>query len=180
MTWTFLIIMCVLLFHFLLYFVAIEILPMFLSHYSADCFMLYALNALTDISLCFQWVLSGNNQYWTCLGMRWHVHCRGEWGCLLFSRSSLNIQTITDHWTMCFLLMTLVVQKLCVNIYVYMYYIPYTSSVIGRIYAIGVSFSIGEAATRQVLWDYFWGVCGSFAECHFLFSLVYEFCLALW
>ena len=43
-------------------------------------------------------------------------------------------------WTMCFLLMTLVpVQKLCVNIYVYIYiyicmYIPYTSSVIGRIY----------------------------------------------
>ena len=83
--------------------------------------MLYALNALTDISLCCQGVLSGNNQYWTCLGMRWHVHCRGEWGCLVFSRSSLNIQTITDHWTMCFLLMTLVVQKLCVNIYVYVY-----------------------------------------------------------
>ena len=39
-------------------------------------------------------------------------------------------------WTMCFLLMTLVpVQKLCVNIYVYIYmYIPYTSSVIGRTY----------------------------------------------
>ena len=39
-------------------------------------------------------------------------------------------------WTMCFLLMTLVpVQKLCVNIYVYIYmYFPYTSSVIGRIY----------------------------------------------
>ena len=41
-------------------------------------------------------------------------------------------------WTMCFLLMTLVpVQKLCVNIYVYIYIcmcIPYTSSVIGRIY----------------------------------------------
>ena len=41
-------------------------------------------------------------------------------------------------WTMCFLLMTLVpVQKLCVSIYVYIYmfmYIPYTSSLIGRIY----------------------------------------------
>ena len=39
-------------------------------------------------------------------------------------------------WTMCFLLMTLVpVQKLCVNIYVYIcMYIPYMSSVIGRIY----------------------------------------------
>ena len=39
-------------------------------------------------------------------------------------------------WTMCFLLMTLVpVQKLCVNIYVYIcMYIPYMSFVIGRIY----------------------------------------------
>ena len=41
-------------------------------------------------------------------------------------------------WTMCFLLMTLVpVQKLCVNIYMYIcicMYILYTSSVIGRIY----------------------------------------------
>ena len=60
-------------------------------------------------------------------------------------------------WTMCFLLMTLVpVQKLCVNIYVYIcVYIPYTSSVIGRIYNGSViqywrsctpSRSIGECA----------------------------------
>ena len=49
---------------------------------------------------------------------------------------------------MCFLLMTLVpVQKLYVNIYVY---IPYTSSVIGRI-CNGVSFSIGEAAPHYIL-----------------------------
>ena len=27
---------------------------------------------------------------------------------------------------------------------------------------------------------YFWGVHGSWAECHFLFSLVYQLCLALW
>ena len=27
---------------------------------------------------------------------------------------------------------------------------------------------------------YFWGVRGSRAECHFLFSLVYQLCLALW
>ena len=27
---------------------------------------------------------------------------------------------------------------------------------------------------------YFWGVRGSCAECHFLFSLVYQLCLALW
>ena len=41
-------------------------------------------------------------------------------------------------WTTCFLLLSLLpVQKLCVNIYIYMYVymcIPYMSSVIGRIY----------------------------------------------
>ena len=30
------------------------------------------------------------------------------------------------------------------------------------------------------IWLYFWGVHGSWAECHFLFSLVYQLCLALW
>ena len=60
-------------------------------------------------------------------------------------------------WTMCFLLMTLVpVQKLCVNIYVYIcMYIPYTSFVIRRIYnGIAIQYwrsctpsrSIGECA----------------------------------
>ena len=60
-------------------------------------------------------------------------------------------------WAMCFLLMTLVpAQKLCVNICVYVYmYIPYTSSVIGRIHNGSViqywrsctpSRSIGECA----------------------------------
>ena len=64
-------------------------------------------------------------------------------------------------WTMCFLLMTLVpAQKLCVNIYVYIYvYIPYTSSVIGRIYNGSViqywrsctpSRSIGECAVPDL------------------------------
>ena len=59
--------------------------------------------------------------------------------------------------TMCFLLMTLVpVQKLCVNVYIYIcMYIPYTSSIIGRIYNGSViqywrsctpSRSIGECA----------------------------------
>ena len=64
-------------------------------------------------------------------------------------------------WTMCFLLMTLVpVQKLCLNIYVYIcVYIPYTSSVIGRIYNGSVircwrgctpSRSIGECAVPDL------------------------------
>ena len=85
-------------------------------------------------------------------------------------------------WTMCFLLMTLVpVQKLCVNIFICIC-IPYMSSVIGRIY-------IYNGSVIQYWWSctpsrsiglYFWGVHGSWAEWHFLFSLVYQLCLALW
>ena len=56
-------------------------------------------------------------------------------------------------WTMCFLLMTLVpVQKLCVNIYMYMhslYEFCYRTYI--YIYTTGVSFSIGEAAPHHVL-----------------------------
>ena len=87
-------------------------------------------------------------------------------------------------WTMCFLLMTLVpVQKLCVNIYVYIYIcmcIPYTSSVIGRIYNGSVIQYWRSCTPSRSIGLYFWGVRGSWAECHFLFSLVYQLCLALW
>ena len=75
-------------------------------------------------------------------------------------------------WTMCFLLMTLVpVQKLCVNnicIYMYVhslyefcyrtYIYIYNGSVIQCWRSCTPSRSIGL---------YFWGVCGSWAECHF-------------
>ena len=44
----------------------------------------------------------------------------------------------------------------------------------------GLSFSIGEAAPHHILQDYFGGVRGSWIECHFLFSLVYQWYLALW
>ena len=73
----------------------------------------------------------------------------------------LSIYPPLSYMTMCFLLMTLVpVQKRCVNIYVYIYvYIPYTSSVIGRIYNGSViqywrsctpSRSIGECAVPDL------------------------------
>ena len=92
-------------------------------------------------------------------------------------------------WTMCFLLMTLgPVQKLCVNIYIYIYIcIPYMSSVIGRIYIYiyiqrechSVLAKLHPITSRSI-GLYFWGVRGFWAECHFLFSLVYQLCLALW
>ena len=83
-------------------------------------------------------------------------------------------------WTMCFLLMTLVpVQKLCVNIYVYIYicmYNPYTSSVIGRMYNGSViqywrsctpSRSIGECAVPglNATFSFLW-----FTNCVLLFD----------
>ena len=58
-------------------------------------------------------------------------------------------------WTMCFLLMTLVpVQKLCVNIYIYIciYKCTFLIRVLLEVlYTTGVSFSIGEAAPHHVL-----------------------------
>ena len=85
-------------------------------------------------------------------------------------------------WMMCFLLMTLVpVQKLCVNIYIC---IPYKSSVIGRIYIYTYNGSVilywRSCTPSRSIVLHFWRVCGSWAECHFLFSLVYQLCLALW
>ena len=47
------------------------------------------------------------------------------------------------------------------------------------IYTTGVSFNISCTPSRSI-GLYFWGVRGSWAECHFLFSLVYQLCLALW
>ena len=74
-------------------------------------------------------------------------------------------------WTMCFLLMTLApVQKLCVNVYINIYicmYIPYTSSVISRIWECHSVL----AKLHPIM--FYRGVRGSWAECHFLFSLVY-------
>ena len=87
-------------------------------------------------------------------------------------------------WTMCFLLMTLVpVLKLCVNIYVYLYmcmYIPYTNSVIGRIYNGSViqywrsctpSRSIGECAVPglNAILCFLW-----FINCVLLFDKKYN------
>ena len=91
-------------------------------------------------------------------------------------------------WTMCFLLMTLVpVQKLCVNIHINIYIciclcIPYMSSVTGRIYIYNGSViqDWRSCAPSRSIGLYFWGVRGSWAECHFLFSLVYQLYLALW
>ena len=84
-------------------------------------------------------------------------------------------------WMMCFLLMTFVpVQKVCVNIYIICIF--FMSSVIGRIYAYNRS-------VIQYWWSctpshsiglYFRGIHSSWVECQFLFSLVYQLCLALW
>ena len=60
--------------------------------------------------------------------------------------------------------------------------IPYMSSVTGRIYIYnGSVIQYWRSCTpSSSIGLYFWGVRGSWAECHFLFSLVYQLCLALW
>ena len=80
-------------------------------------------------------------------------------------------------WTMCFLLMTLVpVQKLCVNIYVYicvhsLYEFCYRSYIQRECHSV-------LAKLHPI--TFYRGVRGSWSECHFVFSLVYQLCLALW
>ena len=80
-------------------------------------------------------------------------------------------------WTMCFLLMTLVpVQKLCVNIYINMY-VHSLYEICFRSYIQRECHSV-LAKLHPI--TFYRGVCGSWTECHFLFSLVYQLCLALW
>ena len=80
-------------------------------------------------------------------------------------------------WTMCFLLMTLVpVQKLCVSIYVYicvhsLYEFCYRSYIQRECHSV-------LAKLHPI--TFYRGVRGSWSECHFVFSLVYQLCLALW
>ena len=90
-------------------------------------------------------------------------------------------------WMMCFLLMTLFPPRssvlIYINIYIYIYICTfYMSYFIGRIYT-------HNRSVIQHWWScilshsiglYFGGVLGSWVECHFLFSLVYQLCLALW
>ena len=69
-----------------------------------------------------------------------------------------------------------------VLIYIYIYMHFYMSSVIGRIYTYNRSviqywWSCTPSHSMEL---YFWGVRSSWVECHFLFSLVYQLCLALW
>ena len=68
-----------------------------------------------------------------------------------------------------------------VLIYIYIW-IPYMSSVIGRIYTYnGSVIQYWRSCTpSRSIGLYFWGSRGSWAECHLLFSLVYQLCLALW
>ena len=82
--------------------------------------------------------------------------------------------------------MTLVpVQRLCVNIYICLC-IPYINSVIWHIYIYiyiynGSVVQFWRSCTpSRSIGLYLGGVHGSWAECHFLFSLVYQLCLALW
>ena len=86
-------------------------------------------------------------------------------------------------WTMCFLLMTLVpVQKLCVNIYVYIYiYIyMYVHSLYEFYYRSYIQRECHSVLAKLHPITFYRGVRGFWSECHFVFYLVYQLCLALW
>ena len=78
---------------------------------------------------------------------------------------------------MCFPLMTLVpVQKLCVDIYVYIY--MYVHSLYEFCYRSYIQRECHSVLAKLHPITFYRGVRGSWAECHFLFSLVYQLCLA--
>ena len=77
------------------------------------------------------------------------------------------------HTYICILYMSSIIRYIYIHIYIYIYIYIY-------IFTTGLSFSIGEAAPHHILQGYFGGVRGSWIECHFLFSLVYQLYLALW
>ena len=82
-------------------------------------------------------------------------------------------------WTMCFLLMTLVpVQRLCVNIYVYIYICVH--SLYEFCYRSYIQRECHSVLAKLHPITFYWGMRGSWSECHFVFSLVYQLCLALW
>ena len=79
-------------------------------------------------------------------------------------------------WTMCFLLMTLVpVQKLCVDIYVYMC----VHSLYEFCYRSYIQRECHSVLAKLHPITFYREVRGSWSECHFLFSLVYQLCLLL-
>ena len=131
--------------------------------------MLYYINWLT-------------HDFWTRTG-GWEFDCSHGAG----TSSPSHWQQVEEQapkpvgWTMCFLLKTFVpVQKLCLYIYIYIYICEFLmSSVIGRIYNGNVIQYWRSCTPSGSIELYFWGVHGSWAECH-LFFLVYQLCLALW
>ena len=60
--------------------------------------------------------------------------------------------------------------------------ILYMSYVIGRMYTYNrnVIQYWWSCTSSHPIGLYFWGMCGSWVECQFLFSLVNQLCLALW
>ena len=85
-------------------------------------------------------------------------------------------------WTMCFLLMTLVpVQKLCVNTYVhiYIYIYMYVHSLYEFCYRSYIQRECHSVLAKLHPITFYRWVRGSWSEYHFVFSLVYQLCLAL-
>ena len=122
-------------------------------------------------------------KYWNCM-ILWSLEARRLavwvilslvsccWDACQISQQSVNLPPQSS-----FLLMTLVpVQKLCVNIYLYIcVHIPYTSSVIGCIYN-GSVIQYWRSCTPSCST----GECAVPGLNTMLFSLVYQLCLALW
>ena len=105
----------------------------------------------------------------------WVGRCVSSWWPWFPSRSSVLIIYIYMHSLYVFCYRTYIYIYTYIHIYIYtiIYICVYNGNVIQYWRSCTPSRSIGL---------YFWGLRGSWAECHFLFSLVYQLCLchALW
>ena len=114
-----------------------------------------------------QWLLTYN----LCVSVTWPLTCAFHIPCTHTPEIIDMYRGVCDN-----------VQKLCGNIYIYIYIcILYRSSLIWSIYTytmIVVQYWLSCTLSHSI--RLFLRVRGSCVECHFLFCLVYQLCLALW
>ena len=162
-------------------------------HFADDIFKCISWKKIYQFRLIFHSFLISNGQINNIPALVQIMTCRGQvTNHYLFDHSHGAGTSSPSHWqqveeqapkpvgwTMCFLLMTLVpVQKLCVNIYVYIYMCVH--SLYEFCYKSYIQRECHSVLAKLHPITFYRGMRGSWSECHFVFSLVYQLCLALW
>ena len=101
---------------------------------------------------------------------------------LFYMYKSLRFKTLhnilDNHYVWCYTQSVTNLHKLCVNIYVYIYI--YVLSLYELCYRSYIQRDCHSVLAKLHPITFYRGVRGSRSKCHFVFSLVYQLCLALW